>query len=350
MLTIPHVQESLANGRRNLSFKEIPIRDIRLHKKNAGIRVEDKAYRLRNDAKRWLAQHAGIPYPFFRDCEPDLQAILFERCFPRFLEKRGNDESVYLIIEDDSSVVSINESKLALLSSEEILELVLEHTPEKFDVTELRVPKFELNGTTHITIVAPRISSELRPGDIVQGGIDIYHSETGLFGTRIESYLLRLVCRNGLVVRICTRHSEFPTRIRRAGEKNRELTRHRIGQMARVAWDEVDAKLSSLNQLARDRVKDVSGLVRSTGENLRFPARLIDTIIAAISQDEVEPSNTVYDVVNAISRVGTHDDSLSPVRRRYLQELAGELIVQRLERCPTCGDVVRPNLRFLPRR
>ena len=52
----------------------------------------------------------------------------------------------------------------------------------------------------YLKVVNPRLQAEVIPGDIVQAGIMISNSETGLGAVNIQPLIYRLVCSNGMVV------------------------------------------------------------------------------------------------------------------------------------------------------
>jgi hypothetical protein len=52
----------------------------------------------------------------------------------------------------------------------------------------------------YIKAITPKITAEVRKGDIVQAGIVITNSEIGLGSVKVEPLIFRLVCTNGLIV------------------------------------------------------------------------------------------------------------------------------------------------------
>ena len=52
----------------------------------------------------------------------------------------------------------------------------------------------------YLKVVNPRLTDEVVPGDIVQAGVVISNSETGLGAVCIQPLIFRLVCSNGMVV------------------------------------------------------------------------------------------------------------------------------------------------------
>lgn len=349
MATLSEVKETLAERRRRRSKVEVPLMALRLDD-SGQLCVEGKTFQIGGKAWGDLAKSASIPPAFFRTSSPDVQAYLFNRLHPAQVRLKSPADNASLTIEDGCRVVGITTKRLALFSGDEVLGITLAEMPRAIEEDRLKVPRFRLNGDLHLSFVSPQLVTEPRVGDIVHGGIDIHHSDTAEFGTRIESYLLRLSCSNAMLSRVCQHNAETPARIRRASEENREHTRTRIAEMARTAWRELDAKMEAANRLAQEPVEDVEHLVESVAEKLRFPERLVEEIRAALGQDEMGPTGTLWDLISAFSRVGTHLERLSTATQRYLQELCGDLIGERIEQCPTCGRVLPHQLRYLPRR
>ena len=108
--------------------------------------------------------------------------------------------------------------------------------------------------------------------------------------------------------------------------------------------------MEAVQLIAEERVDNRAALIRAIGEKLRFPKRLIEDIVRALEEDEGSPSGTLWDIVGAISRVGSHSNRLSAATRRFLQELSGDVVSERVDRCPTCGKLALRRGRLLPRR
>lgn len=52
----------------------------------------------------------------------------------------------------------------------------------------------------YIKVVNPRLTTEIKPGDVVQSGLMITNSEVGLGSMTVQPLVYRLVCSNGMVV------------------------------------------------------------------------------------------------------------------------------------------------------
>ena len=108
-----------------------------------------------------------------------------------------------------------------------------------------------------IKVVNPRLQAEVVPGDIVQAGVIISNSETGLGAVNIQPLVYRLVCSNGMVV------NDARTR------------RHHVG---RVASSDEDFLLYSQETLAADDhafILKIQDTVRAAVDEAKF-ARVID--------------------------------------------------------------------------
>ena len=67
-----------------------------------------------------------------------------------------------------------------------------------------RIDNLDIAGITddfmYIKVVNPRLQADVVPGDVVQAGVIISNSETGLGSVTIQPLIYRLVCSNGMVI------------------------------------------------------------------------------------------------------------------------------------------------------
>lgn len=75
------------------------------------------------------------------------------------------------------------------------------HAMFEFEQAGAEIHKADLTEShLYIKAVTPRLQGEIRPGDIVQGGVILRNSEVGASRFAVEPFILRLKCMNGLVV------------------------------------------------------------------------------------------------------------------------------------------------------
>ena len=353
MQSLGTFRQLLAERRARRTMVEVPTTAITIDKEGYLV-VEGKIFELGKDAQKTLARRAGIPVDFFEPLQPRIKNYLFVHLYTASVAdaiRKGHlFRNTGLVLEDGTRCVRIVDPRLVCLSGDDVLRTALAEKPQCVDEAQLEVPHFRLNGGISVSITSRTLQAKPRTGDVINAGIDILHSDHGGFATQIESYLYRLVCSNGMLVKICRHTDVLPMRLRRAAAANPGLTLRRVQEMARAAWTELDAKLEAMQLLTEDRQDNCAAIIRAIGEKLGFPKRLIEDIVRALGEDEHGRSGTLWDILGAISRVGTHSDRLSPTTRRFLQELSGDLLAERIDRCPTCGRLGLGRVRLLPRR
>lgn len=235
------------------------------------------------------------------------------------------------------------DGRLPLLSGQEVLDAVLAAALGGAVIgdMDLRVDRFHLDGFVSLSLVSPSMRTEPRPGDLVHAGTDLHHSETGMCATQVTTYLSRLVCSNGLLIRVCEHNKAL--RVRRDSFTDREALLGRIRRMAELAWAEMDLKLGILKQLAQERVDDQADVIEklARGHGLPVTRRQVGELLKALDDDELGNGGTLYDIVNAFSRVGTHSNGRPLAWRRGMMFVSGAILGDRLERCPRCRSIMR---------
>jgi len=343
----------LAERRDRRTIIEAPTEAIGLDD-DGRLRVDGQSFVLGPDAQKVIAICLKVPGEFFANSRPEIQKFLFDHLYADSVADAIRAQKLHertgLIIQDGNRCVGIVDPCLTYLHGADVLKATLATKPADIDEAQLEVPHCRLNGEVHVSIVSRSLKTEVRTGDIVYAGIDIRHSDNGSFATQIESYMYRQVCSNGMLMKVCRHIGTVPLRLRRPAAHNPDRMLEQIQAMAKSAWIELGAKMEAVRLLAEERVDNRAAIIRALGEKLRFPKRLIEDIVQALEKDEGGPSGTLWDLVAAISRVGTHSDRLSSATRRFLQELSGDLVAERVHRCPTCGRLDLRRGRLLPRR
>ena len=165
-----------------------------------------------------------------------------------------------------------------------------------------------------IKVVNPRLQAEVVPGDIVQAGIVISNSETGLGAVNIQPLVYRLVCKNGMVVNAARTRRHHVGRVASA-EENFSIYREetlaaddkafimKIQDAVRAAVDE--AKFSMVVDAMRESTgvklstKDLPGLVKMAGSEMG----ITEAERAGVLQHLIEGHDfTLYGLANAVTR------------------------------------------------
>ena len=183
---------------------------------------------------------------------------------------------------------------------------------DNLDIAKVTLPIIaEMNGaryeSTQITddymyikVVNPKLTTEVVPGDIVQAGVVISNSETGLGAVCIQPLIYRLVCSNGMVV------NDAKTR------------RNHVG---RVNTTDDNFFLYSQETLAADDhafILKIQDTVRAAVDEARF-ARVVDKM-RETTQVELDTKNLPAVVKMATSSFGITDPESEGIFQRLIED------------------------------
>jgi hypothetical protein len=189
-------------------------------------------------------------------------------------------------------------------------------------------------------LIAPDAGEEVAPGDVLRYGLRVTHSALGEHATWIETYILRLVCSNGLTHRECVSRRAARTRRLRADHPDASrLQVEQVRKLARSSWSGLAAKVQAIRALREERVDDVGAVFNRWLERARVSTRNLLPVLQEAWREEGSEA-TSYGVMNALTRVATHAPGLSTRMRGVLSGLAGILAFRHEHICPRCFSVL----------
>jgi hypothetical protein len=183
----------------------------------------------------------------------------------------------------------------------------------------------------YIKVVNPRLQAEVVPGDIVQAGVIISNSETGLGAVCIQPLVYRLVCSNGMVVndartrrhhvgRIVSSDEDFSLYSQATLAADDKALIMKVQDTVRAAVDE--AKFAKIvdkmkeGAEARLNTKDLPTLVKLTGSNFG----ITEAEGQGVLQHLIEGGDfTLYGLANAVTRFSQDVESYD--RATKLEEI-----------------------------
>ncbi|HQM30781.1 MAG TPA: DUF932 domain-containing protein [Syntrophales bacterium] len=172
------------------------------------IKVEGNGWYDVNDvAHDQLAERLGIPRPYYRRMQKESPTLLCQNVntwFKKNPEKRlvrTLDNRVRAFLSDryrplDNDLIA--GACLPILANEANLNIV------STQLTDRRL---------YIQAITPRLTAEVKRGDVVQAGIIISNSEVGLGAVSIETLIYRLQCLNGMIASQGIRRNHVGKRI-----------------------------------------------------------------------------------------------------------------------------------------
>ena len=189
----------------------------------------------------------------------------------------------------------------------------------------------------YIQAVTPKVSGEVKKGDVVQAGIVISNSEVGCGSVRVEPMIFRLVCTNGMIL---------PSALRR----------HHIGKAGEGEWNEGDAyevfsdatrklddkafwaKVNDVTMSALDSIRfreNLAKLAQTTAIDTGKPQEAVEIVGATFGLLEQEQETvlthlakggdlSLWGLANAVTR--SAEDMESYDRAIELERIGGQVI------------------------
>lgn len=150
---------------------------------------------IQETAHRQMGAHLGIPWRYYEKMlqeEPGLLAHNVNHWL-----RRGEPAQRMLRTLDGKARAFLSNRYWPI----DNLEIVATVLPIIMDMQGARFESCQITeDNMYIKVVNPRLTGEVRVGDIVQSGVAISNSETGQGSVNVQPLVYRLVCLNGMVV------------------------------------------------------------------------------------------------------------------------------------------------------
>jgi hypothetical protein len=335
MTTIEDAFRQVTLAEADVRQRLVPAETIRVER--AGLLTEDGQFRLDDAGLERFCRRVGAPARYLTRLERGVSVPLLQ-----YHVDRGDlgDGPVTLITRRDR-FLAFGRNDLTRLSGEQVLQAVLDGirgVSNGLHVGSLAISEesFRLDLLSH------EVSREIEPGDIVEAGLRIRHSMIGESATQIESFLLRLVCSNGMTHRECA--SSRAVRTRRLPVHHPEAVQLQTAQVRRLAeqvWSKLTEKLHAVQSLREERIH-VAGFLERWLRQARLSARILMPLLREAQEQEGAGEN-VYTAVNSLTRVATHSCDVPVRQRQILSRLAGLIAFRKLHICPRCFSLLAPN-------
>jgi len=291
------------------------------------LQAGENAYRLGQPGLARLCARLSAPAEYLGNIDADLRQAVLQR----HLERGDLPIEGLTLLARQGELIGLGRSDLLRISGAEVLEAVQQASDRELTVQSLQ---FREEGI-EADLLLENFAAEAGPDDVLRAGLRVTHSFLGDHATVVESYILRLVCRNGLTHRQCAGRGAARTRRLPAGrDKAREL---QIAQVRRLASETIAALHEKLNVIGglRHQSVQVEPLLTRWLERARLSARTWMPVLHSAWEAEGSQT-TAFGVMNALTRVATHEPRLTARQRRIFGGLAGLLAFERLHLCPRC--------------
>lgn len=157
---------------------------------------------IRQTAHRQLGTYLGIPQKYYELMRADAPELLAYNANYWFSQK--NELRTLRTI--DGCARAFLSNRYRRIDNLDIASVTL---PVIGELPEARFVSTQITDDfMYIKVVNPRLQADVVPGDVVQAGVIISNSETGLGSVTIQPLIYRLVCSNGMVLS-CFRRCKY---------------------------------------------------------------------------------------------------------------------------------------------
>ncbi len=274
---------------------------------NSGIEMVEPLH-IQQTAHRQLGAYLNIPQKYYEKMLGENQDLLAANV-NSWLHRKPEQRMLRTI---DGRARAFLSNRYRPIDNADIVAITL---PIISEIPDARFESCQITeDMMYIKVVNPRLTQEVTPGDIVQAGVVISNSETGLGAVCVQPLVFRLVCTNGMVV------NEARTRRNHVGRVN--STEENFSVYSRETLAAIDnafiKKLQDTVRAAVDeaRFAQVVGKLRESKDK-KLNTADIPTVVKLASSSfgitEAESTGvlqrliedadyTVYGLANAVTR------------------------------------------------
>lgn len=304
MITLGEVKNTVEAMSRWNHDEMFDVKDIGINELSV-ITHREKPYRLLENAQRQLCARLGVPYSYMLKCPEFLQRDNMSYWLPQ-----ERNEQLFFRLNGADDVRALFTPRYVPLDNFDVVKRLLEIGYMKDTQAFLRID----DGFMSISIPDPESRFVLGNGqDEFMHGINISNSEIGLSSIRIEAWVLRIVCMNGLVARHVT--GQFAKRHVISGLVDGLPVL--IEQAKQSRTDTEERLLTTMNTRLFDREQTFERFNRQFG----LSPKLQMTVQRASTGEE----ETMFDIISTYTRAAHYTDLTADESYR-LEEVGGIIL------------------------
>ena len=211
---------------------------------------------IQETAHRQIGAHLGIPWKYYEKMLQEEPSLLAHNV-NHWLQREAPAQRLLRTI--DGRARAFLSNRYRCIDNFEIatavLPIIMEMQGARFESTQIT------QNYMYIKVVNPKLTGEVRVGDVVQAGVVISNSETGLGAVNVQPLVYRLACLNGMVV------NDASTRTRR----------NHVGRANSTDENFALYSQETLDQDGKAFMMKVQDTVKAAVDEARF-ARVLDTM------------------------------------------------------------------------
>lgn len=256
---------------------------------------------LRRSAKTQMCTRLGVPQSYLKKCPDYLQ----KNNLNYWLENIGGKN--LLVRLDGEEVRAIFTTRYQAINHPEVVQQLISNYGIERNV------RYNLSDDILTISITNGKDFEVVQGDILKPGVTVVNSETGYKAFSIESFILRLVCTNGMISPVRAAHNRFKHII------SSFFNRMNISQLINQVENEAVEIKVDLQKAIATSVNDIEDTFNKI--NKRFLLNEKETEATQWGYEQ-EPGETMYNVINAYTK-GAQYEPLTPESIFKLQSVGG---------------------------
>lgn len=292
------------------------------------LEINNELYRFTDGSFRQLSEALRIPVPYARRIDNEL----LEHTFNHMLHTQPATETMAALLNTEAKAVrSFMDPSLPYVPSHRMLDITLEHFGRDASVKEASV-----TDTLVSFVVCPDDNMVEVGGSPLFGGLKVGHSDSWGRGNKFETYLWRQICSNGMVAEVDSRQ------FRLSGKTEGEILRQ-TEDFVELAAQQIPAMFESYLALQQHKVENALNTIRcicqthklsNKIQNILFDTAEQQAFLMTLPNGQLE---TMHDIINLFTWVGSHNMELSEDIRQQLLVLAGRITLDDDARRDPCG-------------
>ena len=269
-------------------------------------------YKLSRDAFIKASRMCGIPESYVNKFPDDGLPLLNEHLNYWF---RTRDDDMKMLLKGDT-VVSFLKPTTDYYSRTHLFEIA-ENVLSDGSAEPLQYDKVsnDLQRGTHYSIISHK-GAYMKPGDLVQGGIQVQDHVLGELPLIVSGYVLRQVCGNGMISQ-----DLFAKWSRHSDSSNLDSWFQEAVESCNEAIEQEFAHARGLQDIPVD--KHGSDIIRAIFSEYKISTAMREAITDNVVDNGAE---TLYDIWNAITSAANNEEfEDNPQSIRMLQAVAGSV-------------------------
>jgi hypothetical protein len=265
---------------------------------------------LSDHALGQILTRLGIPAVYFNRCPANLKWAQANH----WVQSGRYDKDMMLRLVQGNRVRAALSESYTAFDDIDVIPMIADVLADE----DCRIQADFANDFTHVRVTFPRISAEVRVGDVVQAGLHFSNSEVGMRSVHIDSLVYRLVCTNGAV------SSEFASRssIRHVGNPAR--LKDYIGQAIEDAKCGAHELIRKFKAAVDYAITEPDKLFEAHAQSNNLSQAQLKSALEAFAQNG---DQTLYGAVNAFTEAAQRETSFE---RRYQLERVGTSLLARV--------------------